>query len=66
MKHAVLLVAALVVLAIFPTLPHLLATTVAPALVWLSAQPVLVGFAIGAAAWPRLRHTVKTAAPTAK
>lgn len=66
MKHAVLVAAALVVLALFPALPQQIVATVTPALVWLSAQPVLVGFALGAAAWPRLRRIVKTAAPTAK
>lgn len=66
MKHAALAALALVLLALFPTLPTQIVTTVAPALVWVSAQPVLVGFALGAAAWPRLRHTLKTAPRTAK
>jgi hypothetical protein len=66
MKHAALAAVALVVLALFPNLPHQIVTMLAPALMWLSAQPLLVGFTLGAAAWPHLRRTVKTAAPAGK
>ncbi|WP_329390185.1 hypothetical protein [Streptomyces sp. NBC_01716] len=58
MKKLFLIAAALLLLVLFPGL----AAALAGAVVVLSEQPALVGFALGLAAWPHLRGT-KTRTP---
>lgn len=53
MKKLLLFAALLALLVLFPGL----AAAVAGTVVLLSEQPVLVGFALGLAAWPHIRGT---------
>lgn len=60
-KNLLWILAALVLLILFPALPQAIAAVVAAGAVWLSTQPILVGFGLGLIALPHLRRTPKTA-----
>lgn len=60
-KNLILILIALALLILFPDLPQALAAVVAAAAVWLSTQPLLIGFGLGLIALPHLRRAVKTA-----
>lgn len=55
MKKLLLIAAALVLLILFPGLAQTVATTVAATVQFVAAQPVLLGFGLGAAAFTHLR-----------
>ncbi|WP_406325828.1 hypothetical protein OG784_12885 [Streptomyces sp. NBC_01617] len=57
MKKLLWIAAALVLLVLFPGLAQALAAIVSAAVVWLSTQPILVGFGLGLIAWPHLRRS---------
>ncbi|MDX3329780.1 hypothetical protein PV405_34905 [Streptomyces sp. ME02-6979-3A] len=59
-KNLLLILAALVLLVLFPGLAQAVAAIVSTAVVWLSTQPVLVGFGLGLIALPHLRRATKT------
>ena len=63
-KNLLWIVAALVLLVLIPTLAQAVAAVVAATVVWLSGQPVLIGFILGLIAWPPLRRATKTTTPT--
>ncbi|MYX67392.1 hypothetical protein K388_05548 [Streptomyces sp. KhCrAH-43] len=60
MKNLFWIAAALVLLVLFPGLLQAIAAAVAAAAVWLSTQPVLIGFGLGLVALPHLRRPAKT------
>lgn len=63
MKKILLIAAALVLLVLFPGLAAVLAEIVGAVAVWLSTQPILIGFGLGLIALPHLQRTAKTATP---
>ncbi|MFD5137472.1 hypothetical protein ACFWMX_14720 [Streptomyces sp. NPDC058378] len=60
-KNLLWILAALVLLVLFPALPQAIAAVVAAAAVWLSTQPILVGFGLGLIALPHLRRAARPA-----
>ncbi|WP_031095531.1 hypothetical protein [Streptomyces sp. NRRL S-15] len=60
-KNLLLILAALALLVLFPGAAQAVAAIVSAAVVWLSTQPVLVGFGLGLIALPHLRRNTKTA-----
>lgn len=62
-KNLIWILAALVLLILFPDLARTLAEIVGVVAVWLSTQPILIGFGLGLIALPHLRRATKTAAP---
>lgn len=58
-KNLLLILAALVLLVLFPGLTQAVAAVV----VWLSTQPILVGFILGLIALPHLGRATKTTHP---
>ncbi|MGY4930334.1 hypothetical protein ACWD7T_04290 [Streptomyces sp. 900116325] len=59
MKKLIWIAAALLLLVLFPGLAQGLAAIVSASVVWLSTQPILVGFGLGLIAWPHLCHSKK-------
>ncbi|MEU3125832.1 hypothetical protein ABZ689_05835 [Streptomyces sp. NPDC006874] len=64
-KNLLLILAALALLVLYPDAAQAAAAIVSAVVVWLSTQPVLVGFGLGLIALPHLRRAAKTAAPSA-
>lgn len=64
-KNLIWIAAALVLLVLFPDLTPTLAEIVASVAVWLSTQPVLVGFGLGLLALPHLRRAAKKTSTSA-
>ena len=62
-KNLLWILAALVLLVLYPDAAQAVAAIVSTAVVWLSTQPVLVGFGLGLIALPHLRRAAKTSAP---
>lgn len=60
-KNLLWIAAALVLLVAFPDLTQILAELVGVVAVWLSTQPILVGFGLGLLALPHLRRNAKPA-----
>lgn len=56
MKKPLIWILATLALVLFPDLPEAVAAVVSVAVVWVSTQPILIGVAIGMAAWPHLRR----------
>jgi hypothetical protein len=56
------ILAALALAVLFPDLPQAIAAIVSAVVVWVSTQPILIGFGIALIALPHLRRT-KTTAP---
>jgi hypothetical protein len=56
MKKLIWILAAVALLLLFPGLGSAIAATVTPVVTWIASQPVLLGFGLGAAAWPHLTH----------
>lgn len=63
MKNLLWIAIALALLVLFPALVQAVFAVVAAAVVWLSTQPVLVGFGLGLIALPHLRRAAKHATP---
>ncbi|MDX3343721.1 hypothetical protein PV409_37865 [Streptomyces sp. ME02-6979.5a] len=63
MKKLLIIAAALVLLVLFPGLAPALAEIVGAVAVWLSTQPILIGFGLGLIALPHLRRASKTTTP---
>jgi hypothetical protein len=59
-KPLIWILAALVLAVLFPDLPQAVAAFASAVVVWVSAQPILIGVGIGMAALPHLRSTAKT------
>ncbi|MFJ3089059.1 hypothetical protein [Streptomyces sp. NPDC086838] len=59
-KNLLWIAAALVLLVVFPGLAPAVAGIVGTAAVWLSTQPILIGFGLGLVALPHLRRPTKT------
>ncbi|MFE6126784.1 hypothetical protein ACFQ6Q_00705 [Streptomyces sp. NPDC056437] len=57
MKKLAWILAALVLLLLFPSLGTAIADVIVPVLNWVAGQPLLIGFALGLAAVPHLRRT---------
>ncbi|MEU0160192.1 hypothetical protein ABZ154_15460 [Streptomyces sp. NPDC006261] len=55
MKKLMLIAAALVLLVLFPNLAQAVATVLAVTVQFVAAQPVLIGFGLGIAAFAHLR-----------
>lgn len=63
MKKLAWIAAALLLLVLFPGLAPALAEIVGVVAVWLSTQPILIGFGLGLIALPHLRRAAKNTAP---
>ncbi|NUP16491.1 MAG: hypothetical protein HOZ81_10375 [Streptomyces sp.] len=63
-KNLTWIALALALLVLFPALPQALAAIAAAVVVWVSTQPILVGFGIALIAMPHLRRTTKAPALT--
>ena len=62
MKNLTWILAAVALLLVFPGLGSAIAAVVTPVVTWVASQPVLLGFGLGAAAWPHLHaHRPKRA-----
>lgn len=61
MKKLIWILVAVALLLLFPGLGSGIAATLTPVITWIASQPVLLGFGLGAAAWPHLRNVTKTA-----
>lgn len=57
MKNLTWILIAVALLLLFPGLGSAIAATVTPVIAWIASQPVLLGFGLGAAAWPHLQRT---------
>lgn len=57
MKQLIWILIAVALLLLFPGLGSAIAATVTPVITWIASQPVLLGFGLGAAAWPHLQRT---------
>jgi len=57
MKQLIWILAAVALLLLFPGLGSAIAATVTPVITWIASQPVLLGFGLGAVAWPHLQRT---------
>lgn len=59
-KNLLLILAALVLMVLFPGLAQAVAEIVSAAVLWLSTQPLLLVFGLGLLARPYLSRTAKT------
>lgn len=56
MKNLTWILAAVALLLLVPDVGSAIAATVTPVITWVASQPVLLGFGLGAAAWPHLQR----------